>query len=143
VEMDAAVLYQVGTPLVIERVEIATVLCIVIARAGCSDSFAWWMVFALHLENSSGERLIHHGDWRLFLVTPGEVEALFLDAHRLKWLDYQVAGRLVRVELHLTTPEEVVRAIAGQTDEDAGRGPAGRSHADQCLPRPALCRLPV
>ncbi|MBI3990072.1 MAG: DUF1819 family protein [candidate division NC10 bacterium] len=93
-----------------------------------------YVVFALHLENSSGERLIHHGDWRLFLVTPGEVEAWFLEAHRLKWLDYQVAGRLVRVELHLTTPEELIHAIAGRTDEDTGSGSIGRSHADQRLP---------
>ena len=70
-----------------------------------------YVVFALHLEGHSGERLMHHPDWRLFLVAPGDVEALFLEAHRLKWLDYQVAGRLVRVEFHLAT-EDLVRAIA-------------------------------
>ncbi len=71
-----------------------------------------YVVFALHQEGHFGERLMHHPDWRLFLVTPGDVEALFLEAHRLKWLDYQVAGRLVRVELHLETTEDLVRAIA-------------------------------
>jgi hypothetical protein len=70
-----------------------------------------YVVFALHQEGHFGERLMHHPDWRLFLVTLGEVEALFLEAHRLKWLDYQVAGRLVRVEPHLTTTEDLVRAI--------------------------------
>ena len=71
-----------------------------------------YVVFALNQGGHFGERLMHHPDWRLFLVTSGDVESLFLEAHRLKWLDYQVAGRLVRVELHLGTTEDLVRAIA-------------------------------
>lgn len=75
-----------------------------------------YVAFALHIENWSGEQLIHHDDWRLFLLTRGEVEALFLEAHRRKWLDYQVAGRLVRMEIRITSPEELVRAILGRTN---------------------------
>jgi hypothetical protein len=46
----------------------------------------------------SGRHLVGHDDWRLFMLTPSEVEHLFLEADRSKLLHYQAAGSVVRVD---------------------------------------------
>ncbi len=52
-----------------------------------------------------------HPDWRLFLVSPENVERLLLEAHQHGWLHYQVAGAVTRIEFHHNTFYEFVRAV--------------------------------
>jgi len=61
------------------------------------ESFAY---IALHIHGDmvSGERLLKHPHWRLFLLDLRAVERLFLEAHQLQYLRYEAAGSIVRVE---------------------------------------------
>ncbi len=71
-----------------------------------------YVAFALHLDGAAGEQLLAHPHWRLYMMQRNEIEPLFLEAHRRKWLDFQVAGRLARVEFRVKSPEDMARAIA-------------------------------
>jgi hypothetical protein len=75
------------------------------------DTFAH-IAFALAQEDASGERLLQHPDWRLFLLTPFEVEHLFLEAHRHHLLDYQAAGGIIRIEFPMRTLVEAAHVVA-------------------------------
>jgi hypothetical protein len=72
------------------------------------------VAFSLSREGASGERLLYHPDWRLFLLSPSEVEHLFLEAHRHHLLDYQAAGGIVRIEFPMRTLEEAAHAITAR-----------------------------
>lgn len=72
------------------------------------------IAFTLGREGASGERLLHHPDWRLFLLSPSEVEHLFLEAHRHHLLDYQAAGAIVRIEFPARTLEETALVLAAR-----------------------------
>ncbi len=69
------------------------------------------IAFTLGREGASAERLLHHPDWRLFLLGPSEVEHLFLEAHRHRLLNYQAAGAIVRIEFPTHTLEETAHVI--------------------------------
>lgn len=72
------------------------------------------IAFALARDGASGERLLQHPDWRLFLLSPSEVEQLFLEAHRHRLLTYQAAGAIVRIEFPSRTLEETAHVIAAR-----------------------------
>jgi hypothetical protein len=57
-----------------------------------------YIASALHRMGFSGRHLAGHPDWKLFLLTPGEVERLFLEADQLGLLHYQAAGSIVRID---------------------------------------------
>lgn len=57
-----------------------------------------YIAFDIHREVVSGERLLHHRHWRLFLLDVGAVERLFVEAHQSGYLRYEAAGSLVRVD---------------------------------------------
>ncbi len=71
-----------------------------------------FIAFDMKKDGLSGDRLIHHPNWRLFLLRLSDVERLFLEAHQLNYLRYQAAGSLVRVEFpyqdHLATAEAII-----------------------------------
>lgn len=75
------------------------------------ESFSY-IAFILHRLGVSAERLISHSDWKLFLLTPQSVEHLFLEAHRMKLLQFNAAGNIYRIEFYATTPEEMADVIA-------------------------------
>jgi len=77
------------------------------------ESFAY-LAFCLHELGSSGERLIRHRDWRLFLLEPPVMEHLFLDAHQNRFLHYAAAGKIYRIEFFAQNLEEMANAIAGR-----------------------------
>lgn len=52
-----------------------------------------------------------HPDWRLFLLSPDNVERLLLEAHQHGWLHYQVAGAVSRIEFPSTTFNDFVRHV--------------------------------
>lgn len=75
------------------------------------EAFAY-IAFAIHIGGPSGDRLVQHPDWRLFLLAPQAVEQLFLEAHQRRLLSYHAAGRIVRVEFVTGTLEEMADALA-------------------------------
>jgi len=77
------------------------------------ESFAY-LAFLIHKLGSSGERLIKHPDWKLFLMGPPIVERLFLDAHQNRFLHYEAAGKIYRIEFFAQNLEEMANAIAGR-----------------------------
>jgi hypothetical protein len=74
------------------------------------ESFAY-LAFALHGLGHSGEGLVNHKDWQLFLLKPPMVEKLFLEAHQNRMLDYQAAGKIHRIEFFAHNLEEMADVI--------------------------------
>lgn len=52
-----------------------------------------------------------HPDWRMFLLSPDNVERLLLEAHQHGWLHYQVAGAVTRIEFPPLTFNDYVRHV--------------------------------
>lgn len=75
------------------------------------ESFAY-LAFIIHLSGSSGERLINHKDWQLFLLRQNTVEQLFLEAHQQHLLSYHSAGGIVRIEFPANSLEEMADVVA-------------------------------
>jgi hypothetical protein len=78
------------------------------------ETFAY-LAFSINLEGPSGESLVHHPDWQLFLMTPQAVEQLFLEAHQAHLVSYHAAGQIVRIEFPTTTLEEMANVVASRT----------------------------
>jgi hypothetical protein len=57
-----------------------------------------WVARALDSMQSHGHTLVAHRDWALFLMSEHDVEKRLLEAHQRGWLNYQAAGRVVRIE---------------------------------------------
>ena len=74
------------------------------------DAFAL-IAFALHDLGSSGQALLGHRDWRLFLFDGRDVERAFLECHQRGWLSYQAAGAICRIDFPRTTLKEYVRVV--------------------------------
>ena len=77
------------------------------------ESFAY-LAFCLFKSGVSGEKLIKHNDWKLFLMDTPVVERLFLDAHQSNLLRYEAAGRIHRLDFFANTLEEMADVIAGR-----------------------------
>lgn len=70
-----------------------------------------YIAFDIHRAVASGERLLHHRHWRLFLLDVSAVERLFLEAHQSGYLRYEAAGSLVRVDFPHTDLVALVEAL--------------------------------
>jgi len=70
-----------------------------------------YVAFYLGREVQSGDKVIQHQDWKLFLIDAPTVERLFLEAHQRGFLSYQTAGNLVRIEHRFKSIEEVIDAL--------------------------------
>ena len=57
-----------------------------------------FIAFDMKKDGLSGDRLLNHPHWRLFLLRLSDVERLFIEAHQLNYLRYEAAGSLVRLE---------------------------------------------
>ena len=79
-----------------------------------------YVAFLLYLRNQSGEKIIHHPDWRLFLLNERHVDRLFLKAHQENLLKYQAAGRISRIEFIPQNLEELLDVIASRTTGNIG-----------------------
>ena len=77
------------------------------------ESFAY-LAFILHGLGNSGERLIRHTDWKLFLMESPVVERLFLEAHQHRLLHYEAAGKIYRIDFSARNAEEMADAVAGR-----------------------------
>jgi BrxA len=72
---------------------------------------------AFHIKRSepSGERLVNHSHWRLFFLTPRDVESYFAEADAEKLLTYQAAGSIIRIEFPTSDFEEYARTLTERT----------------------------
>ncbi len=57
-----------------------------------------YIAFDIHRIVASGELILRHPHWRLFLLDVDAVERLFVEAHQLGYLRYQAAGSIIRIE---------------------------------------------
>lgn len=70
-----------------------------------------YVAFILNEKIASGEKLLGHPHWKLFLLTPHIVERMFLNAHRENYLSYQAAGGVIRIEFNFSNLEEFLRGL--------------------------------
>ncbi|MHB2154482.1 BrxA family protein [Calditrichota bacterium GD2] len=70
-----------------------------------------YIAFLLYKNGITAERLLKHADWKLFLLSEKTVERMFLEAHQHGFLSYQAAGKIVRIEFHYETTEELINAL--------------------------------
>jgi len=75
------------------------------------ESFAY-IAFALSRLGKSGEGLITHQDWDLFLFGQPAVERMFLEAHQNGLLRYEAAGNIHRIEFIAESYEEMANVVA-------------------------------
>ena len=69
------------------------------------------IAWCLRIQLEDNRDLKTHPDWRLFLLSPDNVERLMLEAHQHGWLHYQVAGAVTRIEFPSTTFNDYVRHV--------------------------------
>ncbi len=78
------------------------------------EAFAY-LAFAIHAQGASGEALVTHRDWGLFLLAHAAVEHQFLEADRHSLLSYQAAGKIMRVDFPAQTYKEMADVITRRT----------------------------
>ena len=69
-----------------------------------------YIAFVTNHSVKSGDKTVHHNDWKLFLLNPRLVERLFLDAHQQNFVSYHAAGGVVRIEFPFESSEELIHA---------------------------------
>ncbi len=70
-----------------------------------------YVAFLLSEQVSSGEKMLAHPHWRLFLLTPRIVERMFLRAHQTGYLNYHAAGGVIRINFNFSNVEEFLHGI--------------------------------
>ena len=113
-----------------------------------------YLLYAIRDERRNAARTISADDWRMYLMTPTDVEQELLRLHQFKKLHYQSAGSIVELDLPLrerpaSTPRSW-RHEHQRPDEDAAHEgsradplDARPAAQDQRLPRHALRALPL
>lgn len=71
-----------------------------------------YIAFQINKNFKSGEKLLNHTDWKLFLLNTKLVERLFLEAHQHGYLNYHAAGGIVRIEFPYKDSEDIIDAIS-------------------------------
>jgi len=74
-----------------------------------------YIAFHLKQKIQSGEKLLNHLDWKLFLLNTKLVERMFLEAHQQNFVSYQAAGAIIRVEFPFQNSGELIDAICSTT----------------------------
>lgn len=86
-----------------------------IAPVHMSHELVGYIAYALREENDSAQRIVQHRDWRLFLLTPMEVEEAIIDAAGHGHFTYSTAGSIRRFDWHYGSLEEYVEHLARGT----------------------------
>lgn len=69
------------------------------------------IAFCLSRLDVAGRDMLEHPDWTLFMLTPSDVERLFLEAHQHRLLAYHAAGTLVNLDFPSGSVEEYARVV--------------------------------
>jgi hypothetical protein len=72
-----------------------------------------YVVHSLREEDASAKHIVEHPDWRLFLLTPAEVESAILDADRHGHFRYQSAGDVHRFDWFHDSVDSYVNTLTG------------------------------
>jgi Putative inner membrane protein (DUF1819) len=84
-------------------------------RGGVSKEFAsyhlpersfLYLLYAIREETKSPRKMIESADWRMFLMTPTDVERELLLLHQYRKLEYNVAGSIVELALPCSSARE-------------------------------------
>jgi hypothetical protein len=75
------------------------------------EAFAY-IAFVLFQLGSTGEKLVVHPNWKLFLLQSPVVERLFLEAHQSRLLRYEAAGKIYRIEFYAHNMEDMANVVA-------------------------------
>ena len=70
-----------------------------------------YLLYAIREERRSPRKVLKSEDWRMFLMTPVDVERELLLLHQYRKLDYQVAGSIVELTLPCANASEYVERI--------------------------------
>jgi hypothetical protein len=65
-----------------------------------------YLLYAMRDEMHSPRKVLESADWRMFLMTPADVERELLLLHQYRKLDYNVAGSIVELTLPCTSASE-------------------------------------
>jgi hypothetical protein len=70
-----------------------------------------YLALCLRRQGAASRSLLAHEDWQLQLLTPGDVEHLFLLAHQERLLEYHAAGSTVSINFPTESLEEYAHVI--------------------------------
>ena len=70
-----------------------------------------YVAYLLKKEVKSGERLLKHSDWRLFLMNERVTERMFLEAHQRNKVRYEAAGAIIRIEFPYEKKEDLLNGL--------------------------------
>ncbi len=71
-----------------------------------------YLLLALRTTESNARRIVDSADWRLFRMTPADVEAELLRLHQYRRLHYESAGTLARIDLPYASAEAFAQELA-------------------------------
>jgi hypothetical protein len=70
-----------------------------------------YLLYVIREEKQSPRKVLESEDWRMFLMTPVDVERELLRLHQYRALDYQVAGSIVELTLPCASASEYVERM--------------------------------
>lgn len=70
-----------------------------------------YLAFCLRETGAVSRSLLAHPDWQLFLLSPNDVEHLFLLAHQERLLEYHAAGSTVSISFPMRSLEEYANVV--------------------------------
>jgi len=76
-------------------------------------SFAY-VAFCLYQSGIAVRNILAHSDWKLFTLTPGDVEHLLFESHQQRLLEYHAAGSVVSLSFPVSTAEEYAHVVLGR-----------------------------
>jgi NAD-specific glutamate dehydrogenase len=80
-------------------------------RTQLPDSSFLYVVYVLMQRYASSSRVVADLSWRLFMMSPGDVEAELLRLHQLHRVQFQRAGTVMELQLPCTTADEFARRM--------------------------------
>lgn len=72
------------------------------------------MALWLYRRERSGERVLHHDDWKLFFLPAEGVERFFIEAHQEHLMSFYAAGSVVRLEFPVQTLGELAHVLVNR-----------------------------
>ena len=70
-----------------------------------------YIAFLLKANVVSAEKILNHADWKLFLLNEITVERMFLEAHQRHYLEYNAAGKIIRINFQYENTMELVNEL--------------------------------
>ncbi len=75
------------------------------------DESFLYLLHAMHEQEPNAGRMIDAPDWRMYLMTPRDVERRLFDLHQFRKLEYDVAGTLAQLTLPASSALDFARSL--------------------------------